>query len=347
MNKLIINTANNQLMIVLDKGGDSFLKTSESRMRHNEAMIPLIDDLLKEHGLRISDIDQFGVVIGPGSFTGIRVGIATIKAFRDALNIEAKGMNNLRLLYNLAHAQRPDIKTVAIAGSRDSYFVASVINDTFYIYERNLTLKELLDLSGIEKVAMYEYDEAVDPYVVSIDVDVVVDSLDESDDTDLVPVYYQLSQAESEKIKRGDLIIDHASIEDLEDIARLERESIMVNTLTRSDIELSMLDSNYTTIKAVLNGSLVGFVILQFTDEASVVSIAVDKYFRNMGIASKMFDYAFDVMRKKDILSVSLEVKYDNITAYNLYKKLGFEIRRRRKGYYADGQDCLEMVKQI
>ena len=60
-----------------------------------------------------------------------------------------------------------------------------------------------------------------------------------------------------------------------------------------------------------------------------------------------MFEKAYEVMREKAITDISLEVKYDNITAYNLYKKLGFKTRRVRKGYYADGQNCLEMVKTI
>ena len=347
MNRLIINTANNQLAIILDKEGDAFLKTSEARMHHNETMLPLIDSLLTEHGLRIGNIDQFGVVIGPGSFTGIRVGIATIKAFRDALSVEARGINNLRLLFNLAKSQQADISTVAIAGSRDSYFVASVVNDTFYIFERNLTLLELKEVVGDGRIAMYEYDENLDPYVVEMDAGIVLSTLEESNDRDLVPVYYQLSQAESEKLKRGSLNITVASNDDTSSIAQLESENILVNTLSLADIGSMIKDQNYVTIKAELDNRIVGFLILQFTDEASVVSVAVDSNYRNVGMATKMFEYGYSIMKDRDVSVISLEVKYDNITAYNLYKKLGFEVRRRRKAYYADGQDCLEMFKTI
>lgn len=347
MNRLVINTANDILTIVLDVGGNAFLKTSNAKMHHNEVMLPLIDELLKEHNLRIGDINEFGVVIGPGSFTGIRVGIATIKAFRDALAVKAKGINNLRLLYNLAKSQNENIKTVAIAGSRDSYFVASMINDTFYIFERNLTLNELKQVADGSQVAMFANDENLNPFVVTMDKNIVIRTLNESDDEDLIPVYYQLSQAESEKLKRGNVVIAMADNCDIDAIEAIEQSSINVNALYHDDVVTGLNNYNYTTIKAVFNDEIVGFIMLQFTDEANVVSIAVKKDYRNLGIATRLFDVAYDEMREKGIDTISLEVKYDNITAYNLYKKLGFEVRRIRKAYYADGQDCLEMVKTI
>ena len=48
-------------------------------------LVPLISDLLKKHGLGKSNIDGFAVVSGPGSFTGLRVGLAAIKALAEIL----------------------------------------------------------------------------------------------------------------------------------------------------------------------------------------------------------------------------------------------------------------------
>ena len=132
MNTLIINTANENLEIVLKKQDDIFCKILNSSSHHNETMLPAVDEILKQNNLNIKDVDKVGVVIGPGSFTGIRVGIATIKAFRDALNIEAKGINNLDYLFALASKQNKDCKTVAILGSKNSYFVATLVNGMVY-----------------------------------------------------------------------------------------------------------------------------------------------------------------------------------------------------------------------
>ena len=101
MNKLLINTATDELFIVLKKDNENFSQVINSKMHHNETMLPVIDELLKKCKVDINQIDEFGVVVGPGSFTGIRVGISTIKAFRDAIGAEAKGINNLDYLFEL------------------------------------------------------------------------------------------------------------------------------------------------------------------------------------------------------------------------------------------------------
>ena len=127
MNKLLINTATDELFIVLKKDNEIFSTVLNSKMHHNETMLPAIDAMLNANGVKINEIEEFGVTIGPGSFTGIRVGISTIKAFRDALWVVARGVNNLDYLYALAKNKNPEIETVAIGGSKDSYFVAKIV----------------------------------------------------------------------------------------------------------------------------------------------------------------------------------------------------------------------------
>jgi tRNA threonylcarbamoyladenosine biosynthesis protein TsaB len=48
---------------------------------HSERLMTVIDHALKQAGMTASDIDVFGVAIGPGSFTGLRIGLSTIKGF--------------------------------------------------------------------------------------------------------------------------------------------------------------------------------------------------------------------------------------------------------------------------
>ena len=201
MTRLLINTANDELFIVLSKDNRVFSKSINSKMHHNETMLPEIDKLLKEQKVDVSKINEFGVVIGPGSFTGIRVGISTIKAFRDATSTKAKSINNLDYLYALSKEKNADIETVAINGSRDSYFVAKLINGIVYKYERNLTLNELMQVAGNKPIGMFKQDENLNCVVVEQNADVLIACFEESVDETLIPVYYQLSQAENEKLK--------------------------------------------------------------------------------------------------------------------------------------------------
>ncbi len=70
----------------------------EDENTHSVKLMPLIDRVLKEIDLSIKDIDLFACDNGPGSFTGIRIGIATIKAFADVTNKKVIGISSLESL---------------------------------------------------------------------------------------------------------------------------------------------------------------------------------------------------------------------------------------------------------
>lgn len=347
MNTLIINTANEDLEIVLQVQSKVFHEILSTKVHHNEAMLPAIDNILKANGLTIADVNDLGVVIGPGSFTGIRVGIATIKAFRDSLNVRAKGINNLDYLFSLATNQNKDCNTVAILGSRDSYFVATLINNQLYKYERNLTAEELKKIAGEKPIGMFKQDSNLNSFQVTLNAEILLECFNKSQDETLVPVYYQLSQAESEKIKRANLLIKEADVQDLIEINKLEQTSKLPNLFSERDLENSILSKNHKLFVALLDGQIVGFVSLELTDEVNIENIVVDKSYRNYGIGTKLLEYIKNFARENKFDTISLEVSAKNITAFLLYKKFGFVLRRTRKNYYADGSDAIEMCFQL
>ena len=69
-----------------------------SPKNHSEALMPLIDKILKETNTALDDIDLFSVDNGPGSFTGIRIGLSTVKAFCDAKNKPCISVSSLEAL---------------------------------------------------------------------------------------------------------------------------------------------------------------------------------------------------------------------------------------------------------
>lgn len=69
---------------------------------HSENLMPMIDNTFKLSNLSLKNIDLIVCDIGPGSFTGIRIGVATAKAFSDSLNIPCIGISSLEsLAYNI------------------------------------------------------------------------------------------------------------------------------------------------------------------------------------------------------------------------------------------------------
>ncbi len=73
-------------------------------MSHSENLIPMIKEILDNLKLKPQDIDLYGVSIGPGSFTGLRIGAATIKSFAHVFDKPIVGVSTLEALaYNLPY----------------------------------------------------------------------------------------------------------------------------------------------------------------------------------------------------------------------------------------------------
>ncbi len=65
---------------------------------HSENLMPLIDELLKRNNITVKDINLLACSVGPGSFTGIRIGVASIKAIAEVLKIKVAGVTSLETL---------------------------------------------------------------------------------------------------------------------------------------------------------------------------------------------------------------------------------------------------------
>ena len=50
-------------------------------LTHSETIMPMIDKLLKQNNISVDDIDAYAVNNGPGSFTGVRIGVAVVKGY--------------------------------------------------------------------------------------------------------------------------------------------------------------------------------------------------------------------------------------------------------------------------
>ena len=79
-NFLAIDTASEYLSVVAVVDGNTYSRyLPDCAMRHSTALMTEIDGLLKEHALSLADFHFFACVVGAGSFTGIRIGLATVK----------------------------------------------------------------------------------------------------------------------------------------------------------------------------------------------------------------------------------------------------------------------------
>jgi len=89
---LFIDTSQvNTAKVAVEFDGKRHEKVSESKIVKSQMVLPLIEELLKEHNINFSDITSIQVETGPGSFTGLRVGATVANALGYLLDIPVNG----------------------------------------------------------------------------------------------------------------------------------------------------------------------------------------------------------------------------------------------------------------
>ena len=83
---------------IVDNGLVSAELTTVNNQTHSKHLMNMIDTVCDMSGLKIADMDGFAVTIGPGSFTGLRIGISTVKGLAWSLNKPVVGISSLDAL---------------------------------------------------------------------------------------------------------------------------------------------------------------------------------------------------------------------------------------------------------
>lgn len=114
-------------------------------MSHNEILLVMVDEMLKKLNIDIEDIDLFVAVTGPGSFTGIRIGVTVVKALAMALNKPIVAVNTLEALSFGVFSDKKKIPLIDARGERVYYGVYEGINNKNIVAPALLTIDELLE----------------------------------------------------------------------------------------------------------------------------------------------------------------------------------------------------------
>ena len=156
MNILAFDTVSSSFSIALQKDDDSIIEYNKEDVRnHNEEILPVLNNFLKENNISLDKINYIVLGIGPGSFTALRIAFATVKTICYAKNIPIVGISSLETLYeNIKYYG--GIKASMIDARKGSIYAD--------IYSGNNKIKENLDLT---------YEEFIN----------IIDSIDSNDKT--------------------------------------------------------------------------------------------------------------------------------------------------------------------
>ena len=161
MKTLAIDTSSkNASIAILDEKNVLIELNNNDEKTHSQKLMPMIDEAFKKLNLSLDDIGLISCSLGPGSFTGVRIGIATAKAFADSRNILVAGVSSLEALaYNLN--QTGTICSLIDANNGNLYagiFELTKNNEYFITVKSKLQFLSLKDSNGnISSKALLEF----------------------------------------------------------------------------------------------------------------------------------------------------------------------------------------------
>lgn len=99
MNLLAVDTSGPVAGVaVLREGSIAYEAAAVNRLTHSANLMPMIEEALNRAGLDIDTIDLYAAVTGPGSFTGVRIGVSTVKGMAHGAGKPCVGVNALEAL---------------------------------------------------------------------------------------------------------------------------------------------------------------------------------------------------------------------------------------------------------
>jgi tRNA threonylcarbamoyladenosine biosynthesis protein TsaB len=114
-------------LAVRSKGKTVIELTFHSQDGFAHLIFPAIEQILSQTGVRLAEIDCFAAASGPGSFTGVRVGLSTVKGLAEAMGKPAAGVSNLRALASFGNLP---LRAVVLDARRGEVYAA--------VYDSNL-----------------------------------------------------------------------------------------------------------------------------------------------------------------------------------------------------------------
>lgn len=147
MNTLFLDTHDELITISFINENEEFTKNIESNFSHATVFLPLLDEMLKEKKLKLKDFNRVVVINGPGSFTGIRIGLTVAKTISYSLNIPIYTISSLK-----AYLLSSDKDGICIIEDSKGFYVGEKRenNDLKEFYTNDL--EEYENLKRIENI---------------------------------------------------------------------------------------------------------------------------------------------------------------------------------------------------
>ncbi len=340
---LCLDTATATPVVAL-VGDDGVLRAGRVIDARAQAVLGAIDEVLIEAGVAKSELTALVVGMGPGTFTGLRVGVSTARGIAETLRIPLHGESSL-FVAGASHATPggPPVRAVLAAG-RGECFVQDIcmLEDGALRAQGNSAVVPAADAGEPTPItpeglayAGYRCWRARERGAFT------------GDPLETVPNYGRAPDADPPRMH---VTYDELTSDDLDALLVLEArcfETPWTREMYASEFARSREDVALLAARdAGANGRLVGAAIAaRIGDCWHIMNVLVDPIARGRGIAARL---VVDLLACTDALGSgegwTLEVRDGNDAAIALYERHGFESVGRRPGYYEDtGDDAIVM----
>ena len=327
---LAIDTSTSRTSVALISGDKVlFNEFHLDPLAHGEVLPALVEKALK---LNV-EIDLVAVGMGPGPFTGLRVGIAFAQSFALGINVKWHGVNSLDAMAKQFNEKEFIVSTDA---RRKERFWARYENG------KRINEAQVGKASEIEKFGVKIFNEGnyfPDPVALA--------KIALSDASIDQPIYVRKPDAhplpENVKFREFTAI-------DLVPAAAMEKAVYGKSGWTAAQFkeEFAKAPKNAHYIAAESDGELIGYAGIYFLSEfADIHTITVSPEYRRKGIGREFLKRLVNWARVKKAESIMLEVRVGNEEALPLYIENGFTEISRRQNYYGPGLTAIIMRKEM
>lgn len=206
MKILVINTAGMTAQLALQAGNLNYFSELDASMKHSENLLPEIEKLLVKANVNLNELEYLAVNVGPGSFTGLRISIATAKALLVTHpNLKAVKFNSFEMLANNFFKNNKDEKIDIVLNALSGLYFVSTFNNNKFSEPKMIEKSELENLNNIVS------DENIENCNVKLAkftcenmLKIALEKIAKNEicpESELVPLYIRPSQAEANLIK--------------------------------------------------------------------------------------------------------------------------------------------------
>lgn len=384
MKILAIDTSSKRCSVCIYEDSHVIINlNNDDEKTHSVKLMPMVDQAFKETGLSLDDISLLACCIGPGSFTGVRIGISTVKAFADVKNIPVVGITSLEsLAYNVIH-DNSSVNTIDEKKTLICSLIDAKNNNVYcglYYYNEKMNLIEIFaeDISVTMKKLKdaFEKNNFSDIIFVGDGAETYKNTIEDNFKNENICICESESnfQCSPSLAKAGLQKYNEGNYGDSNSIfpvylrkSQAERaleEKIKILPMTEADIEEispnfqtefdefwninnlknDFQNPNSTYFVAKLDNEIVGFAgFLNICDEANIMNIVTKINKRHLGIGSKLLSQLITSAHEQNCKSITLEVNEHNTYAIHLYEKFNFKRIGLRKKYYNNKDNAIIM----